>query len=71
MLNLNVSRVTWLALSIQTALGFSASAKRYEPEVLERIVEKITVVARSGHVPVVIFDLDDTIIDTKVVPCAS
>ncbi|MGZ3724018.1 MAG: HAD family hydrolase [Bdellovibrionales bacterium] len=54
-----------IAAAMTAGLSQSVFAKAYNPEALLTLVDRVEQSARQGHTPVVIFDLDDTLTNTR------
>jgi len=52
---------TWVILLISTA----SWGKNYQPEVLEHVLHHVQEVSSEGQKPILVFDLDDTLINTR------
>lgn len=60
----NIRLLTWLFLfALQV---FADSQAKYQPEVLAQLLEKVRLCVAKGERPIVIFDLDETIINSQI-----
>lgn len=64
-MNLSVLKKVTLALALSLGAQTMAQADTYEPEALEVVAERVEQASNQGKQAVVIFDLDDTLINTR------
>jgi hypothetical protein len=58
-------KIATLALTFLAFLAGSAMAQEHNPEALTQVIEQVKQVRALGKQPVVMFDLDDTLINTR------
>ncbi|RMG20744.1 MAG: hypothetical protein D6729_02245 [Deltaproteobacteria bacterium] len=55
----------WLCLACAPALAQSPRPPRHDPQVLDRVLDRVREVVKAGGRPVVVFDLDSTLFDNR------
>jgi hypothetical protein len=54
-----------ISAAVVMTLGQNAFAKPYDPQALLDLVDQVQHSAHQGHTPIVMFDLDDTLTNTR------